>query len=170
MDIRAYGKVLIIYLVLVLFQVMVFNNINIGTWGITPLFYVLFVLVLPFETPSWALLLMSFVMGYTIDVFCDTPGLNAGASVAMAYARTHVLNIIQPRDGYESGLRPYLMDMGIEWFFRYSISLVLIHHLVYFVFDEFGFSHFFKTMGQIIITTAVTEAFIIISQYITFRK
>ncbi len=170
MDLRAYGKVVVLYLVVVLLQVMVINNIVIGTWGITPMLYVLFVLALPLEMPGWVLLLSSFLMGYTIDVFVDTPGLNSGASVAMAFARPWVLNMISPRDGYESGKRPYLMDMGINWYFIYSAVLVLIHHFVYFVFDEFGFSHLLAMLGKIVLTAFCTEILVIISQYIAFRK
>lgn len=170
MDLRAYGKVLLIYIVLLLLQVMVLNNIQMGSWGITPLLYVMFVLVLPFETPKWFLLVSAFVMGYSVDVFCDTPGLNAGASVLMAFARPWILNMISPRDGYESGTRPYLMVMGQGWFFIYSMALVFIHHVLYFALDEFGFSHILRMLGRIVVTTIVTEALVVISQYIAFRK
>lgn len=170
MDLRAYGKVLIVYIVLLLLQVMVINNITMGSWGITPMLYVLFVLALPFETPRWFLLVSAFVMGYSVDVFCDTPGLNSGSLVAMAFARPWILEMISPRDGYESGMRPYLTVMGFEWFSMYSLPLVFIHSLAYFLFDEFGFSHFFRMMGQTLVTTLVTEIFVIISQFIAFRK
>lgn len=170
MDIRAYSKILLTYLILLLLQVMVVNNIIMGSWGITPLLYVLYVLVLPFEIPRWVLLVSSFVMGYSVDVFCDTPGLNSGALVAMAFARPWILGLISPRDGYESGTHPYLMEMGRNWFLSYSLPLVFIHHLVYFVLDEFGLGHFLRTMGQTVITTIVTEFFVIISQFIAFRK
>ncbi|MCR5455651.1 MAG: rod shape-determining protein MreD [Bacteroidales bacterium] len=170
MDLRRYGRIFLMFLILVLLQVMIINNINIGTWGITPMFYTLFILALPFETPRWALLVMSFILGFTIDVFCDTPGLNAGASTAMAFARPWILGILSPRDGYENGTSPYLMYMGFAWYIYYSSILVLIHHTVYFVFDVFGFEHFLKTIGQIILTTLLTEVLVIISQYISFRK
>ena len=62
MDLKAYGKILSMFLILLLIQVMVINNINIGVWGVTPMFYTLFVLALPFETPRWVLLVFGFVM------------------------------------------------------------------------------------------------------------
>lgn len=149
---------------------MVINNIIIGSWGITPMLYVLFILALPLEVPRWVMLLMAFMLGYTIDVFCDTPGLNSGATVAMAFARPWILNMISPRDGYESGTRPYLMVMGLNWFLIYSVALVFIHHFVFFVFDEFGLQHFLRMLGQIFVTTICTEILVVISQYIAFRK
>lgn len=170
MDIRAYGKIMIMFLILLLMQVMIINNISLGVWGITPMFYTLFVLALPFETPRWALLLLCFAMGFANDVFCDTPGLNAGATTLMAFARPWVLGMLAPRDGYENGTRPYLMQMGFEWYIYYSSLLVLIHHVAFFMLDTFGFDHFLKTLGQIVLTTLITELFVVFSQYIAFRK
>ena len=170
MNVSLYGRVLLMFITLILLQILIFNNINIGVLGITPLFYVLFILMLPFETPGWLLLLLSFLMGTTIDVFRDTPGLNSAATVFMGFARPWILNMIAPRDGYENGMRPYLMDMGMSWFLYYSVSLVFIHHFVYFVLDEFGLSHFMRNFGQIVLTTLSTEFFVVISQYIAFRK
>ena len=170
MDIRAYGKIMIMFVLLVLLQVMLINNINMGVWGITPMFYTLFVLALPFETPGWALLLLGFSMGFVNDIFCDTPGLNAGATTLMAFARPWVLGMLAPRDGYENGTYPYLMNMGFIWYLYYSSLLILIHHAAYFMLDAFGFDHFFKTLSQIVLTTLLTEVLIIFSQYIAFRK
>lgn len=170
MDLRTYGRIFLMFVLVVLLQVMIINNMNLGTWGITPMFYTLFILALPFETPKWALLVMSFCLGFAIDVFCDTPGLNAGASTVMAFARPWVLGLNAPRDGYESGTRPYLMQMGFVWYLYYSGALVLIHHAAYFLLDTFGFEHFFKTISQIILTAILTEVLVIFAQYIAFRK
>ena len=170
MDIRAYSKILLTYIVLVLMQIMIFNNINIGSLGITPFFYVLFVLAVPYEVPAWLQLLFAFLTGWSVDVFCDTPGLHSAATVIMAYMRTKVLEFISPRDGYENGTHPYLMEMGWNWFLSYSIPLVLVHHILYFMLDVFGFENFFRTFLKIILTSLCTELFIIFSQYIAYRK
>lgn len=170
MDIRAYSRIFLSYIILVLLQIMIFNNINISALGITPLFYVLFVLMVPYEVPGWLQLIFAFIMGWTIDVFCDTPGLNSCATVAMAFFREKILSFISPRDGYENGTKPYLMVMGANWFFSYSVPLVLIHHAFYFIFDAFGFQHFLQTLGKIIFTAICTEVFIIFSQYIAYRN
>ncbi len=170
MDLRAYSKMFLSYLFCVLIQVMVFNNINIGTLGVTPLFYVLFILMMPYEVPAWFQLILGFILGWTVDVFCDTPGLHAASSVLMTYARTKVLEVIAPRDGYENGTHPYLMVMGFDWFLRYSIPLIFIHHSAYFMLDSFGFDNFSRTLLKIICTGLCTELFIIFSQYIAYRK
>ena len=62
------------------------------------------------------------------------------------------------------------MQMGFEGYIYYSSLLVLIHHVAFFMLDTFGFDHFLKTLGQIVLTTLVTELFVVFSQYIAFRK
>ena len=59
--------------ILVFFQVYILNNIQFSG-AVNPYFYVLFVLLLPFETPGWILLSLAFILGLTIDIFSNTPG------------------------------------------------------------------------------------------------
>ena len=56
------------FIVLVLFQVLVLNNIQFSGY-VNPFMYVLFILLLPFETPRWLLLLSGFLLGLSVDIF-----------------------------------------------------------------------------------------------------
>ncbi|MCQ2974063.1 MAG: rod shape-determining protein MreD [Bacteroidales bacterium] len=170
MDIRGYLKLLGAYFFLVLIQVLVFSNIKISEVGITPMFYVLFILIVPFEVPNWLQLVFAFILGYSIDVFADTPGLNAAATVVMAFARPGILNILSPRDGYESGLLPYVSYLGMNWFIKYSVTLIAIHHFVYFLINSIGFFDFYNLIINIFFTTICSSIFIILSQFFIFRK
>ncbi len=170
MDLRGYLKVLGQYLLLVLLQVLIFNNIKISSLGITPMFYVLFVLMVPFEVPNWLQLFFAFVLGYTVDMFADTPGLNTAASVFMAFLRPMMLNMLAPRDGYESGLYPYASYMGMQWFVRYCVPLVFAHHLFFFLIDSIGFFSFTQIAAKVFFTSAVTILFVILSQFLITKK
>ena len=76
-------KNIIRFVVLVFIQVAILNNIQISGF-INPYMYVLFILLLPFETPNWILLVLSFFLGLSIDIFSNTLGMHASASVFMA--------------------------------------------------------------------------------------
>ncbi len=105
------AKNIIRFVVLVLLQVAVFNNIQLSGF-LNPYVYILFILLLPFETPSWLLLILSFLIGFCIDIFSNTIGLHASACVFMGYMRPFVLNLISVRDNYESDISKCLfMDM-----------------------------------------------------------
>jgi hypothetical protein len=74
---------LIRFVMLVLLQVFLLKNITLYNLS-TPYLYILFILLLPFETPNLVLFALAFVLGLTIDAFYDTPGLHA----ALAFTGT----------------------------------------------------------------------------------
>lgn len=157
------------FIILVLVQVLVIKNIELGRF-INPFVYVLFIIVLPFETPKWALLFIGFALGITIDMFYDTAGIHAAACVFMAYIRPGVLKLFSPRDGYESGTQPTVQYLGIPWFLSYSGILIVLHHLILFYLEIFRFSEFFTTLLRVIISSFFTLILIIVIQYLFNRK
>ncbi|MFA5783014.1 MAG: rod shape-determining protein MreD [Bacteroidales bacterium] len=153
---------------LVFFQVVILNNIQLGGY-INPYFYVLFILLLPFETPKWLLLISAFVLGLSVDMFSDTIGLHAAASVFMAYCRPGVLKIVSSRQEYEPGIQPIIRDLGFKWFFSYSLILVSVHHVILFYLEIFGFSEFFHTLLRAALSIMFTMLLLILSQYVMYR-
>jgi hypothetical protein len=89
--------------------------------------YPLFILLLPVGMIDGVVLLVAFFYGLSIDMFYDTPGLFASASVAVAAARPLVLAIMEPRGGYEPGKAPTKYNLGTRWFVQYSGILMLWH-------------------------------------------
>lgn len=157
------------FIALVLVQVLIIKNIELGRF-INPFIYVLFIIVLPFETPKWLLLFSAFVLGITVDMFYDTAGMHAAAAVFMAYLRPGVLKLFSPREGYEFGTQPTIQYLGTPWFLSYAGILILFHHLVLFYMEVFRFSEFFSTLGRVIISSIFTLLLVVISQYLFQRK
>ena len=157
------------FIFLVLLQVLVLNHIQ---WNgfVNPYVYLLFILLLPYETPRWLLLVSAFLIGVTIDMFGNTSGMHAAASVLMAFARPGILRLIAPRDGYEAETRltPYVM--GFKWFFTYVSLAVLVHHLAYFYIEVFRFTEFFFTFFKAILNSVITIMLIILGQYIFSKR
>jgi rod shape-determining protein MreD len=165
----SWPKYLLMYVFLVLFQVLILNNIQFSGY-INPYMYVLFILLLPFEIPSWLLLLFGFVLGLSMDLFTHTIGMHTSATVIMAFLRPYVLNLFAPRDGYETGTYPRISYYGLSWFFKYAAILVFLHHFVLFYLEIFRLSEFFATFFRVIASSIVSLVFIILSQYVVFRK
>ena len=67
-----------LFVVFVLAQTMVLGRIHLFGYA-TPLVYVYFVSMFPRSYPKWSILLWSFVMGLTIDIFSNTPGVAAAS-------------------------------------------------------------------------------------------
>jgi len=157
------------FIILVLFQVLVLNNIQFSGF-VNPFMYVLFILLLPFETPRWVLLVSGLLLGLSVDIFSNTLGLHASATLFMAFLRPYVLRVISPRDGYETGTYPRVFYYGITWFLNYAIILVFAHHLFLFYLEVFRLSEFFRTLLRVILSSSFSILFIVLSQYIVFRK
>jgi rod shape-determining protein MreD len=70
------------FIFLVFIQVFLLKNITLYSFS-TPYLYILFILLLPFETPNLLLFPLAFILGLTIDAFYDTPGLHAASCVLL---------------------------------------------------------------------------------------
>ena len=162
-------KYVISFILLVLFQGLILNNIELGGY-VNPYLYVLFILMLPFETPSWLVLLLGFVLGLSVDVFTSTLGMHISATVFMAFARAYLLKMIQPRGGYDFGLKPNVQMMGVLWYLMYAGILVALHHLFLFYIESFKITQFFSTMGRALLSIFFTLVLVFIFQLFSYKS
>jgi hypothetical protein len=166
---RRYLKYALIFVILVLLQVLVLNRINFSGY-INPYLYVLFVLILPFETPGWLLLISAFLLGFSVDIFSNTQGMNAAASVFMAFCRPLVIRLVATPRELEPNMEPGIRDIGFRWFFSYSLILIFVHHLVLFYLEAFSFTQFFSTLLRTSLSMVFTLILVILSQYLFFMR
>ncbi len=122
---------------LLLFQVLIIDNIRLGYY-IHPYIYVLFIFLLPFNIKNWQLLLLGFATGLAVDLFNGTPGLNAGATVFMAFVRPYVINGMTRRKDINPNDEPSINNMGLGWFFIYSLLLLTAHNFTLFLLETFS--------------------------------
>lgn len=155
------------FITLFLFQVLILNNIQLSGY-INPYLYVLFILMLPFETPRWVLLISAFFMGLSIDMFTHTPGLHAAATTFMAFIRPGLISMLSSNKEIEPGTNPDIRVFGFVWFMAYASILVLLHHLVLFYLEVFRFSDFFTTMSRVLISSVVTIILIMLTQLLFY--
>ncbi len=164
-----YLKNILLFIFLIFFQVLILDNIQLGGY-INPYFYVLFILLLPFETPKWLLLISAFFLGLSIDIFSGTLGIHAAATVFMAFCRPAIIKLVASKREYEPGIQPTIRDLGFKWFFSYSFLLILIHHFVLFYLEVFRFSDFLTTFYRVVISTFFTLSLVILSQYLFYKS
>lgn len=157
------------FLFLVLLQVLILNHINLGGYT-NPYLYIYFILLLPFATPRWILLVLAFFVGISIDLFTNTYGLNAAATVLMAFFRPFVISANSREPETDLGIQPSLRVQGFSWFFFYSFILVLIHHTALFYLEVFRFTEFFQTLLRVGTSTAFTMVLIFLGELIFHSK
>jgi rod shape-determining protein MreD len=158
------------FVLLILLQGLIFNELNLFKGLAIPYLYVLFLLMLPLEMPRWLELLIGLITGLAIDMFTNTIGLHASACVALCYVRPLMLSAIAPRDGYEFGQTASISDFGLSWYLKYAIVMVVIHHSWLFFVEVYSFSGFGHTILRIILSSALTIMLIVLTQYLTYSR
>ena len=154
---------------LIFFQVLILNHINLSGY-INPYFYIYFILLLPFDTPKWMLLIVAFILGWSIDIFTNTIGLNAAACVMMAFARPFVISAISSGPESLLGETPSLRNQGLKWFLYYAIILIVIHHFTFFYLEIFRLNEFPATFARILLSSAFTLLLVLISEYLLYPR
>jgi rod shape-determining protein MreD len=170
LEINVLAKNLGRFIVLLFFQVLFLNNISATSLNITPFLYVLFILMLPYETKGWLALILAFLMGLSVDIFSDTGGTHAAAGLLIALIRPLVLSAFATRDGYESGTEPRLSNMGFVWILKYTLLMVFIHHITLFTIDAFSFHNYMLTLLRVSVTVIFSTLLIILSHLLFFRN
>ncbi|GAC1301237.1 MAG: rod shape-determining protein MreD [Mucilaginibacter sp.] len=167
--IKAVFVNLIRFVVLVFLQVFLLKNITLYNLS-TPYLYILFILLLPFETPNVLLFVLAFILGITIDAFYDTPGLHAAACVLLAFVRILFISITVQKDGFDNEPEPTLSIMGLRWFFTYALVLTLFHHFFLFNLEAFNISELQYMIGRVIMSTLFTVFLMLMSGLLFFRR
>lgn len=148
------------FVVLVLLQVLLLNNINFLGY-INPYLYVLFLILYPFNTPQSLFLFVAFLLGITIDTFEDSGGIHAAACLIVAYIRPAVLRfsfgVSYDYQTVKISNTPYGARVG------YIGIIILLHHLVLFTLEMFDFSHFFLILKKTLFSAIFSILLVLIS-------
>ena len=156
------------FFILIFFQVLILDKISL--FGIaTPMVYILFILNLPTNTSRWLVLLSSFLLGISIDIFAGQTGIHSFSSTFLGFIRPYILNLYSPTALENSSYRPNLSRLGFVHYLSYLFLLIFLHHLVCFLIGIFSFSEIFHTFLRLIFSTLSTLILILLIDLIFFR-
>lgn len=155
--------------ILVAMQVLLMRNLVLFDTGFC-FIYLAFLLFLPIQMPPVLLLLLAFITGFIMDIFYDTGGIHAAATVLLGYLRPYILLLLTPRDGYDQNDSVNLHVMGWRWFLVYVFILIFLHHLSFFFLELAGFKLIGFTFLKIIVSSLFTCTVIIIIQLLFFSR
>ena len=153
---------------LLLAQILIFSNINLSSF-VNPYIFPLFILLLPFETPRWLLILIGFSSGLLLDFFLGSTGMHAATCLLIGYARPFLINIITPK-GTEFEISPNVYAQGLSWFVVYLGITMLVYLSVYFFIEAATFLNLFYMLLKILLSTLVSVSFMLIFLFLFSSK
>jgi cell shape-determining protein MreD len=155
---------------LVLLQALVVSRVQLFDGLILPWIYIFGILMLPFETPRWLVMVIAFFVGVLMDLFSGPVGLHTSACVFLGFMQTIVQNILSPREGYDVTQRPTVQRMGLAWYVTYAGMLTLAHHTWFFFMEVFRFSDFLYQIVHILLSTLAALVLMTIGQYLIYNS
>ena len=145
------------FVILILVQTFILNHINFLGW-LNPYIYIIFILLAPININKSLFLLLSFLLGLTIDMFGDSGGVHAAACLIIAFFRPVALRTVFGLSYEFQTVK--LGNTGFGEKLAYVTLMVLTHHIVLFSLEIFNFSHILlilkKTLFSSLFTIMIT--------------
>jgi len=155
------------FLVLILLQVVLLDHINFLGY-VNPYLYIYFILLYPLTGNKSLLILLSFLLGLSVDMFSNSGGIHAGASVFIAWIRPLVLK-------YSFGVSYEYNTVKINTAsfsqqLVFIVSMVFIHHLILFSLEIFNTSQILFILKSTLFSGIFTTIIIFCTLYLFGKR
>ena len=145
---------ILLFIVLTVLQ-LVCNKIVL--WGVAmPVVFIYLILRLPVNLHGGWVLTIAFFAGLIIDIFDNTPGMNALACTLMAAVRRPVFNMFVSRENDMNIPIPSVDSMGIGDYFKYMATLVTLYCSLIFLIQAFSLHDIVLTLARIAASSALS--------------
>lgn len=151
------------FIALLLVQVVICNNINFFGF-INPYIYIIFIFLFPIRDSRLILLTVSFLLGMMVDMFSDSGGVHAAASVSLAYVRPLLLKVSFGMLYEHQSVK--FSNTALGSLIGYVALGTLIHHFILFTLEVFNIGNILlilkKTLFSSIFTVIVSILIIVL--------
>ena len=158
---------IITILFLVLLQVFIFNKMVFNQIAV-PYIYILFILLYPPQRNRYMFLVLCFLLGWGIDIFESTGGINAFACLTIGFLSKHIIRMATGTRFFEIEEFSFGDFNAGQWFF-YVTAMTAIHHFLLFFLESFSFA----SIQEVLIRTLYCSVYTILLIFfclILFRK
>ncbi len=129
---------IILLIILILAQVLICNHIHLFNIAV-PFIFIYVIVRLPLSLSHTSLLTWGFVAGLIVDIFSDTPGVNALACTLLAGSRNFIFYLYIPKDDRTQDVQPSIANLGFAVYAKYLITLCLFYCLAVFFIEYLSF-------------------------------
>ena len=132
-------KFALLFILMLMAQVLICNHIAIFNVAV-PVIFIYFIIRLPISLGNGWLFTFAFLMGLCVDIFSDTPGVNALAATLLAALKRPVYYAYVPRDDKTVNLIPSISSLGVSAYCKFLVSMIGIYCVLLFTIEYFNFA------------------------------
>ena len=121
-----------------------------------PVVFIYIILRLPVNLHGGWVLTVAFFAGLIVDIFNNTPGMNALACTLLAEARRPVFNMFVSRENDMNIPIPSVDSMGVGDYFKYMATLVTLYCILIFLIQAFSLHNIVLTLARIAGSSALS--------------
>lgn len=144
----------VLFIALILAQVLLMNHIMLFNTAVCFIF-IYFIVRLPMDLGANMLLTLGFLMGLSVDMLSDTPGVNSLACTVLASLKRPVFYAYEQHDDTNRGIEPGLASMGWLNYSKYLLTMCAIYSLLAFSIEFMSFAG----LDRIIVMAAASTLF-----------
>ncbi len=154
-------KTILFALILAFFQAFILQHVEFTSW-LRPMPYLILLFTLPLNTNKFVVLGIAFVLGTFIDLLSGNFGIHSGSMVVFTFVKNSVDKRFVDIDSLALQGETFVTrtSKGYFYYLYYSISLIFVHHLMFFSLDYFEFRSTLRILGLTIGSSLFTFLFI----------
>lgn len=156
------------FVLLILVQVLIFNNLNFFGF-INPMVYILFLYWYPNKENRPSFMFISFLLGLIIDLLSDTMALHAASTVTIAYLRPFIMRFCF---GVNLEFQSFKLSNATKaQQITFLTLLIVVHHLIFFSLEIFSFANSILILKKVLVIGASTLVLcLLFSSLFSIRK
>lgn len=144
----------VLFVILTLLQV-VCNKIILFNVA-TPIVFIYILLRLPVNMAKVWVFCIAFFLGLFIDIFGNTPGMNALACTLVSAIRLPILNLYFTREDEMSSPLPSIETLGMDSYIKYMSSMVIVYCALLFFIQAFTLHNFLLTIERMVCSSILS--------------
>lgn len=152
-------QLILLGIVLVLVQVVLSKVILFNV--AVPFVFIYLIMRLPASLGKNWLFTIAFAVGLLVDIFNNTPGMNALACTVMAAFKHPVLNATAGRDNDMTTAIPSIETLGVGGYSRYASTLTIVYCLLIFFIQAFTLRDVVLTLLRVVASSALSFVMIL---------
>ena len=160
------------FIFLLVVQLFILDAVHVGEYStyFNPIIFSFFILKQRLEIKLYVLLILSFFLGLTVDIFRNTLGLNTTVLLLLAFLRSRFLYFISSKDDFETGLELNIFTLGFGRYIMFFGLSIFFHHLLFFLIEQFSFDNFFILLLRTFSNTLLTLVILAFFQFLIIPK